>query len=74
MPSFREFNFASTTGSNKLYAVMAIPDGEVRGVVQIAHGVAEYIDRYRPFMEFLAQNGFVAVGDDQVRPPSQEKV
>ncbi|MBR0354265.1 MAG: lysophospholipase [Oscillospiraceae bacterium] len=66
MPSFREFNFASTTGSNKLYAVMAIPDGEVRGVVQIAHGVAEYIDRYRPFMEFLAQNGFVAVGNDHL--------
>ena len=66
MPTFQEFNFASTTGCNKLYAKMAVPDGEVRGVVQIAHGVAEYIDRYEPFMRFLAENGFVAVGNDHL--------
>ena len=66
MPTFSDFNFASTTGVNKLYAHMCIPDGEVRGVVQIAHGIAEHIDRYDGFMKYLAENGFVAVGNDHL--------
>ncbi len=66
MPVISDFNFASTTGCNKIHAKMAVPDGEVRGVVQIAHGVAEYIDRYEPFMRFLAEHGFVAVGNDHL--------
>lgn len=66
MPTTNDFTFASTTGRNQLYAHMVVPDGEVRGVVQIAHGIAEYIDRYDPFMQFLAQNGFVAVGNDHL--------
>lgn len=66
MPTFTDFNFASTTGCNKIHARMAIPDREVRGVVQIAHGIAEYINRYDGFMHFLAENGFVAVGNDHL--------
>lgn len=66
MPTFTDFTFASTTGCNNIHARMAVPDGEVRGVVQIAHGIAEYIDRYDPFMRFLAENGFVAVGNDHL--------
>lgn len=66
MPTTTDFTFASTTGCNKLHAHMVVPDGQVRGVVQIAHGIAEYIDRYDPFMQFLAQNGFVAVGNDHL--------
>ena len=34
--------------------------------MQIAHGIAEHIDRYRPFMEFLADNGFVVAGNDHL--------
>ena len=66
MPTFTDFNFASTTGCNKIHARMAVPDREVRGVVQIAHGIAEYINRYDGFMHFLAENGFVAVGNDHL--------
>ncbi len=66
MPDFSDFNFASTTGFNKIHVRQCVPDGKVRGVVQIAHGVAEYIDRYDPFMKFLAENGFVAVGNDHL--------
>ena len=38
----------------------------MRAVVQIAHGIAEHIDRYRDFMEFLADNGFLVVGNDHL--------
>ncbi|MCR5663900.1 MAG: lysophospholipase [Oscillospiraceae bacterium] len=66
MPQFSDFNFASSSGFHKIHARLCVPDGEVRGVVQIAHGIAEYIDRYDPFMSFLAENGFVAVGNDHL--------
>lgn len=49
-----------------IHARKVVPQGEVRGVVQIAHGIAEHIDRYLPFMQFLAKNGFVVVGNNHL--------
>lgn len=48
--------FYSSTGTNKLHGLKCVPEGPVRAVVQIAHGIAEHIDRYREFMEVLANN------------------
>lgn len=40
-----------------------IPE-EIVGIVQIAHGMAEHKERYEPFMEYLAEHGFlVAIHD-----------
>ncbi|MDO4567043.1 MAG: alpha/beta fold hydrolase, partial [Oscillospiraceae bacterium] len=66
MPSFRDFYFDSSTGKNSIHTRMCIPDDKARAVVQIMHGIAEYIDRYDDFMEFLASNGIVAVGTDHL--------
>ena len=66
MPEFREFYYASSTGRNQIRARMCTPDGTPRAVVQIAHGIAEHINRYEDFMRFLAENGFVAVGNDHL--------
>lgn len=66
MPDFQNFYYDSCTGKNRIHARKCTPDGAPRAVVQIAHGIAEYIDRYDPFMEFMAQNGFVAVGNDHL--------
>ena len=45
---------------------MCVPDAEPRAIVQIIHGIAEYIDRYDEFMSFLADNGIIAVGTDHL--------
>ena len=66
MPEFREFYYESSTGRNRIRARMCTPDGTPRAIVQIAHGIAEHIDRYEAFMRFLAENGFVAVGNDHL--------
>lgn len=66
MPSFQDFYFQSSTGRTSIHALKCVPDGKPRAVVQIAHGIAEHIERYRPFMEFLANNGFVAAGNDHL--------
>lgn len=66
MSVFQEFSFPSNTGKNSIYCLKCLPDRNPRGVVQIEHGIAEHIDRYREFMSYLADNGFVAVGDDHL--------
>lgn len=66
MAKFTEFYFDSATKKNKIRVLKCEPDGDIKGVVQIAHGIAEHIDRYKDFMEFLANNGFVCVGDDHL--------
>ncbi len=40
------------------------PEGEVKGVLQISHGMCENKERYLPFMEYLAEKGFAAVIHD----------
>lgn len=66
MPTFNDFYFTSSTGANSIHVHRCEPNGEVKGVVQIMHGIAEYIERYDAFMAFLAENGFVAVGTDHL--------
>ena len=66
MPIFEDFYFPSSTGKNTIRARKCVPDGQAKAVVQIAHGIAEHIERYDDFMEFLASNGFVAVGNDHL--------
>ena len=35
-----------------------------KGILQISHGMAEHKERYYPFMEFLAANGWISVIHD----------
>lgn len=39
---------------------------EIRGIVQIAHGVAEYGARYELFADYLCKNGYVVVANDHL--------
>ena len=66
MPKLTEFTFLSTNGRTEIHVRRWDPDGEVRGTVQIAHGIAEHASRYDGFMEFLAENGFVAAANDHL--------
>ena len=66
MPKFEEFYFLSSTKKNRIHVKLCIPDGKKRGIVQIAHGIAEHAERYGDFMNFLAENGFVAVANDHL--------
>ncbi len=40
------------------------PEGTPKAIVQFSHGMAEHKERYFPFMEYLAQNGYVCVIND----------
>lgn len=66
MSVFSEAFFESTTGVNKIYYKRCVPDGAPRAIVQIAHGIAENVERYNEFMHFLADNGMLAVANDHL--------
>ncbi|MBR4869833.1 MAG: lysophospholipase [Oscillospiraceae bacterium] len=66
MAEFKEFFFDSNTGVNSIRAIKCIPSCAPKAVVQIAHGIADHIDRYKDFMSYLADKGFVAVGNDHL--------
>lgn len=66
MAVFNEFEFLSTDGKTNIYVREWIPEGEIKGFIQIAHGVAEYGARYDDFMKFLAQHGYVVAANDHL--------
>ena len=52
-----EFYIPSSSGLANLHCMEWIPNGEVKAVVQIAHGMMEHVGRYRESAEFLAGHG-----------------
>ena len=66
MTTCREFTFASSDGQTLIHAAEWLPEGEVLGIVQIAHGVSEHMLRYAPFAEFLTGYGFAVLGNDHL--------
>lgn len=67
MAEKREFMYASSDGRTKIHAVEWSPeDGKVQGVLQIVHGMVEFIERYKEFAEFMTERGFVVVGNDHL--------
>lgn len=62
----KERTLASSDGRTALHVVEWMPEGEIRAVVQIAHGIAEYVLRYEPFAAFLTGRGFAVVGNDHL--------
>ncbi|MDO4488804.1 MAG: alpha/beta hydrolase [Eubacteriales bacterium] len=61
-----EFTFLSSDGVTTIHAKRWVPEGEIKAVLQIAHGMAEYIDRYDAFARYLAADGFVVTGNDHL--------
>lgn len=58
--------YYDSCGSGKIHACRWEPEGKPRGIVQIVHGIAEYILRYDDFAQFLTKQGFLVVGEDHM--------
>ena len=61
-----EFYYASADGKTQIHAIEWIPEEQPRAIFQMCHGMAEYIDRYNDFAEFLSLNGYYVVGHDHL--------
>lgn len=62
----QEFYFPSADGKSRIHAVRHLPQGQPKAILQIVHGMAEYIERYDEFAAFLARQGFLVVGHDHL--------
>lgn len=61
------FTFLSKDKKTKVHAVKWTPDnGEYHAILQITHGMVEYIERYAHFAEFLTEKGYMVVGHDHI--------
>jgi alpha-beta hydrolase superfamily lysophospholipase len=57
-------NIPDHTGK-KLHVMQWIPKNQSpKAVVQIVHGIAEHMERYNHFANFLIRNGFAVIGHD----------
>ena len=61
-----EFTIPSGDKKTTLHAVEWLPEDKPRAVLQVSHGISEYILRYAPLAEFLTERGFVMVGNDHL--------
>lgn len=63
----KEISFLSTDGKNTIHAELFIPsDNNIKGVVQIAHGMMDYIGRYRLVAQALCAEGYALAGNDHL--------
>ena len=59
--------YPSADGKNTVTAYLFMPpEGEVRAVFQLCHGMCEYILRYEDFAAYLCAHGIVFVGNDHL--------
>ena len=53
-------------GAGKIHACRWVPEGQPRAVVQILHGIAEFVERYDDFANFLNDQGVLVVAEDHM--------
>ena len=53
-------------GVGKIHGCCWTPEGEVKAVVQIVHGIAEFVERYDTFANYLTDLGFAVVAEDHM--------
>ena len=50
MSQMTDFTLPSCVPGRTLHAFRCVPEGEVRAILQLSHGMVEFIDRYKPQM------------------------
>ena len=63
-----EVYYKSKDNKTDIHAVIWSPDNkdDIKGIIQIAHGMTEYILRYEDFAKVFTKGGFVVCGNDHL--------
>lgn len=62
-----DFFFLSSDNKTKIHSIVCFPsNGKFSRILQMIHGMIEYIERYLKFFEYLTSNGFLVVGHDHL--------
>ncbi len=60
------FTFDSRDGKSRIHAIRWSPEGEVKLVLQIVHGMTEHITRYEHLAEYMTEKGILVTGEDHL--------
>ena len=62
--NFSEKTFPSSDGIHTIYAEIYTPKtASARGVIQLAHGMIDYVGRYKDMADYLTGEGFILAGN-----------
>ena len=53
-------------GAGSIHCCKWTPEGEPKAVLQIVHGIAEFVERYDTFANYLTSLGYVVVAEDHM--------
>ena len=53
-------------GAGQIHACRWLPEGDPKAVLQIVHGIAEFVERYDAFAEYLTGLGYAVVAEDHM--------
>lgn len=56
----------SSDGTHELYGRVYLPQGEVKGLFHVVHGMTEHMERYESFMREMAAEGYICFGYDHL--------
>lgn len=66
MKSMRSDFWFDSHGAGRLHGCRWMPEGEPKAVLQIVHGIGEYVERYDQFASYLTERGFMVVAEDHM--------
>lgn len=61
-----EFYYPSCDEIHDIHAIVWKPEGDVRAMMQISHGMTEYIERYEEVAEYMTARGILVFGNDHL--------
>ena len=64
--SYEEGSFPSFDDVSTIHYEMWLPEGEPKAVLQIVHGMCEFVHRYDAFARYLNEHGIAVVGHDHI--------
>lgn len=63
----KDFSFPSADGKHRIAAHIYAPKaGNARGIIQLSHGMIDYVGRYEGLADFLTGEGFVFAGNEHL--------
>ncbi len=62
----KEIYFTSNDSKSRIHAVEWVPENRPKAILQLVHGMAEHIERYGEFATFMAEHGYLVVGDNHL--------
>ncbi|MGX6962202.1 alpha/beta fold hydrolase [Vagococcus xieshaowenii] len=62
----KDFYVSSSNKQHDLHVIAWLPNYPPKGIIQLVHGMAEYVERYEPFANFLIENGWGILGHDHL--------